>query len=84
MAKYKVLNWKDIPTQIRVEDEFDDVTVTLDERFMKLIDARAMKQGLQDTDSFLAGWQWSEEQEREGSADEVAAALKAEIEAKEW
>ena len=84
MAKYKILYWKEIPTQIRVEDEFDDVTVMLDERFMNLIDAQAMKQGLQDTDAFLAEWRWSEEEEREGPAQEVAAGLKVEIEAKEW
>ena len=84
MAKYKILYWKDIPTQIRAEDEFDDVTVMLDERFMTLVDAQAMKHGLQDTDSFLAQWNWSEEEEREGPANEVAQALKVEIESKEW
>jgi hypothetical protein len=84
VAKYKILYWKEIPTQIKVEDDFDDVTVMLDERFMTLIDARAMKLGLQDTDSFLAQWNWGEEEEREGPAHEVAAALKVEIEAKEW
>jgi len=32
VARYKILYWKEIPTQIRVEDELDDVNVTLDER----------------------------------------------------
>lgn len=82
MAKYKILYWKEIPTQIKAEDDFDDVTVMLDDRFMALIDAQAMKEGLRDTDSFLAQWHWSEEEEREGTAEEVAAALKAELEAK--
>ena len=84
MAKYKILYWQEIPTQIRAEDDFDDVTAMLDERFMKLVDAQAMKRGLQETDAFLAAWRWSEEEEREGTAHEVAAALKAEIEAKKW
>lgn len=82
MAKYKILYWKEIPTQIKAEDDFDDVTVMLDDRFMALIDAQAMKEGLRDTNSFLAQWRWSEEEEREGTAEEVAAALKAELEAK--
>lgn len=82
MARYKILYWKEIPTQIKAEDDFDDVTVMLDDRFMALIDAQAMKEGLRDADSFLAQWHWSEEEEREGSAEEVAAALKAELEAK--
>jgi len=84
VARYRILYWQQIPTQIRVEDEFDDVTVMLDDRFMKLVDARAMKEGLTETDAFLAAWQWSEDAEREGSAHEVAAALKAEIEARKW
>jgi hypothetical protein len=83
VARYKILYWQEIPTQIRVEDDFDETTVMLDDRFMKLVDAQAMKQGLHDTDAFLAAWQWSEEEEREGTADEVATALKAEIESKE-
>ncbi len=84
MATYKILYWKEIPTQIRVEDESDDLTVKLDDRFMKHVDAQAMQQGLEDADAYLAQWKWSEEEEREGSAQEVAAALKAEIEAKKW
>jgi Virulence factor len=84
VATYKILYWKEIPTQIRVEDELDDLTVMLDDRLMKLVDARAMKEGLGDADAFLAQWKWSEEAERAGSAQEVAAALKAELEAKQW
>lgn len=82
MATYKILSWKEIPTQIRVEDESDTVNVMLDDRFLKLIDAQAMKDGQTETDTFLAQWHWSEEEDREGSAQEVAEALKAEIEAK--
>ena len=32
MATYKILYWQEIPTQIKAEDEMDDVTVMLDER----------------------------------------------------
>ena len=84
MATYKILCWKEIPTQIRVEDESDTVTVMLDDRFLKLIDAQAMKDGSTEADTFLDAWHWSEEEEREGSAQEVAEALKAEIEARKW
>ena len=84
VATYKILRWKEIPTQITVDDESDTVTVMLDDRFMKLIDAQAMKDGSTEADTFLDAWHWSEEEEREGSAQEVAEALKAEIEAKKW
>jgi hypothetical protein len=82
MATYKILSWQEIPTQIKVEDESDDVTVMLDDRFMKQVDILATKRGLQSADEFLAQWKWSDEDERDGSAHEVAEALKAELEAK--
>jgi cvfA/B/C family virulence factor len=82
MATFKILYWQEIPTQIKVEDETDDVTVMLDEKFMKQVDILATERGLQAADDYLAQWKWSEEEEREGSAREVAEALKAELEAK--
>ena len=84
MATYKVLFWQEIPTQIKAEDDVDEVTMMLDDKFMAYVDILAAKRGLQSTDDYLAQWKWSEEQEREGSAQEVAEALKAELEAKGW
>ncbi len=84
MATYKILYWQEIPTQIKTEDDADDITVMLDGKFMEHIDILAAKRGLQAADDYLAQWKWSEEEEREGSAREVAEALKAELEAKGW
>jgi Virulence factor len=84
MANYKILFWQEIPTQIKAEDDLDEVTVMLDDKFMAQIDILAARRGLQSTDDYLAQWKWSEEEEREGSAHEVAEALKAELEAKGW
>jgi hypothetical protein len=84
MATYKVLYWQEIPTQIKAEDDVDDVTVMLDPRFMEHIDILAAKRGLQAADDYLAQWKWSEKQEREGSAREVAEALKMELETRGW
>jgi hypothetical protein len=60
------------------------VTVMLDDRYMKQIDILASKRGLLSSDDYLAQWKWSEEEEREGSASEVAEELRAELEAKGW
>ena len=84
ITTYKILYWQEIPTQIRADDGVDDVAVELDEKFMKQIDILAAKRGLQTADDYLAQWKWSDEQEREGSAREVAEALKLELEAKGW
>jgi hypothetical protein len=84
VATYKILYWQEIPTQIKAEDDDEDVTVMLDGKFMLQVDILAAKRGLQGSDDYLAQWKWSEEEEREGSAREVAERVKAELEAKSW
>ena len=84
MAIYKVLYWQEIPTQVKAEDEDEDVSLMLDGKFMQQVDILAAKRGLQNADDYLAQWKWSQEDEREGSAREVAEAIKAELEAKGW
>jgi len=82
---YKILYWQEVPSQIKAEDEREDVTLSLSARFMERIDQLAAKRGLQDADDYLAQWQWSDEQRRDGSAQDVAEAVRAELEAKaEW
>ena len=83
MATYKILYWQEVPTQIKAEDALDDVTVQLDGRWMERIDRLAGERGLQGADDYLAQWRWSAEEDRPGSAQEVAEAVKAELEA-EW
>ncbi|MEW5799169.1 MAG: virulence factor [Bacteroidota bacterium] len=52
----------------------------LSQKFVAKIDLAAQKQGLTQTDDYLAQWKWSDEQERDGSPEEVAADLKNELE----
>ena len=78
---YKILYWQEIPSQIKAEDEAGDVTIALDDRFQERIDLMAARRGLQASDDYLAQWQWSDEQVREGACDEVAAAVRTELEA---
>ena len=84
MAIYKILYWQEVPSQVKAEDDLDEVTLPLSPRFMERIDQLAGQRGLQGSDDYLAQWQWSEETEREGSAEEVAAAVKAELEARSF
>ena len=80
MATYKILYWQEVPSQIRAEDADDEVTVALSPKFLARIDQLAMERGLLDADDYLAQWRWGDEEEREGSALEVAETLKAELE----
>ena len=82
MATYKILYWQEVPSQIRAEDDTDDVTLLMPDRFQERIDRLAAERGLGGSDDYLAQWQWSEEDERDGSAQDVAEAVRAELEAK--
>jgi 5-methyltetrahydrofolate--homocysteine methyltransferase len=82
-STYKILFWQEVPSQIRVTDDAgNDVSVELPSKFAERIDQLAHQRGFQQGDAYLAHWKWSDEEERDGSAREVAAALKAELEAK--
>jgi hypothetical protein len=40
-----------------------------------------MERGMRNSDDYLAHWHWGDEQHREGTAREVADAVRAELEA---
>ena len=82
MSQYQVLYWQDIPAQVKAWDDFDEVKVELSPRFAARIDQVAQSQGLTKTDDYLDKWKWSDPQERSGGPEAVAAAVKAELEAK--
>jgi len=83
MAFYQILYWQEIPSQVKAWDDFDEIKIELDPRFMRKIDQVAQKQGLTDADDYLNQWHWSEEQERPGTAEEVAAEVRSELEAEQ-
>ncbi len=85
MATYKILYWQEVPSQIKVDDGVDEVTLPMPLRFLERIDLLAAKRKLQNADDYLAQWKWSEEEDREGTAEEVAAAVMAELESQaDW
>ena len=81
MASYQVLYWQDIPSQVKVWDDFDETSFELSLKFVAKIDAAAQSQGLTSTDDYLAQWRWGDEQQRDGAVPEVADALLRELEA---
>jgi len=80
-SKFQILCWQDVPSQVKAWDDFNEIKVELAQRFTVRIDSLAQSKGLTSTDDFLAQWKWSDEQERVGSAQEVAQAVKQELEA---
>lgn len=80
MAKYQILYWQDIPTQVKAWDEFDEAKVQLNPIFMERVDERAQKEGKTDSASYLGAFKWSDPLEREGEADDVVDEIKEELE----
>jgi hypothetical protein len=81
MARYQVMSWKHIPSQVKAWDGTTEVKRMLPDRFQAAVDAYAMKDGSTDMDRYLEGWDWGPVQERPGPPDEVADAVVAELEA---
>ena len=79
MASYKVLYWQEVPSQIKAEDDADDVTLLFPDRFQERIDRLAAERGLGGSDDYLAQWRWSADEERDGTAQEVAEAVRDEL-----
>lgn len=81
MAKYQILWWHGIPVQVRARGTDGRVSKKLDDRFMEAVDKAAMSSKRFSSDDYTDGFQWGERQEREGSAEAVATAVVAELEA---
>jgi Virulence factor len=84
MATYNILSWRGIPAQVRARDEGGArVSRALPEWFQQEIDRVAMREGLGDSDAYLAGWAWSADAESPGTAADVVGALVAKL-ISEW
>lgn len=81
MTTYQILYWHDIPVQVRAGGRRDRASIEMPSRFQVAVDNAAMAAGLSTTDSYLAGFEWGELLERDGTPAEVVAAVAAEIEA---
>ncbi len=79
-SKFQILYWQDIPSEVKAWDDFDEVKISLPEKFIVRIDASAQKQGLVQQDSYSAHFRWSDPSERAGSPREVVEAVRKELE----
>ena len=80
MAYYQILYWQNIPSEVKVWDDFDEVKIELSQKFVVKIDKKAKDLGLTSEEDYLSQWKWSEELERPGTVEEVAVAVKNELE----
>ena len=76
MARYRVLAWRDIPTQVQAaEDAGASANRAMARWFMQEISRITMREGLAGTDDYLEAFAWSDWTEREGDAETVADAV---------
>lgn len=79
MAKFQVMYWKHIPSQVKVWDGDGEVKRMLPDYFQAAIDAYAMKDGSTDMDAYLDGWHWGPVEERDGAPEELLSTLVQEL-----
>jgi hypothetical protein len=80
MADYRIMYWKDIPSQVEAFDGAARARRLLSSRFQELIDAAAMRQGLIGTDAYLEAWRMGQVLSMAGEPQEVADAVAAQLE----
>ncbi len=80
MARYRIVHWKEIPSVVEAADGDQTARRQLSQKFQDLIDALAMRENSTEGDAYLDGWAQGEWVERDGSPDEVAGAVAAELE----
>lgn len=80
MARYRVLAWRDIPTQVQVADDAGGrINRVMPRWFMQEVSRITMREGLAGTDDYLEAFAWSEWVDRPGDADAVADAVVADL-----
>ncbi len=80
MAKVRIMYWKEIPAQVKAEDDDREISMPLPDRFQEGIDEISMFDGSYEADVYLESWEWGPEIEVEGSAEEAGQATVKRIE----
>ena len=80
MSKYRIFYWKHIPSSITVEGDGKTIKKQLSQKIQNAIDSYAMAEGLTGTTEYASQYKRGEWIERNGTPEEVADALLAELE----
>src|SRR5215216_2733418 len=81
MARYRIMYWKHIPQSFTVEGDGRTVKKQLSQRIQNAIDAYAMAEGATSTADYAAQYKRGAWIERDGSPEEVADTVLAQLEA---
>lgn len=81
MARYRIMYWKHIPQSFTVEGDGRTIKKELSQKIQNAIDACAMAEGITSTSEYAAQYKRGAWIERDGSPEEVAETLLAQLEA---
>lgn len=81
MTRYRITYWKNIPQSFIVEGEGRTLRKQLSQKVQDKIDAVAMAEGLTSSSDYAAQYKRGDWMERDGSPEDVADALLAQLEA---
>jgi cobalamin-dependent methionine synthase I len=81
VSRYQILYWQNLPSSIKAWDDFEEIKADLPGKFADRIDAQAQRLGFTKGDDYIAQLKWGEELERPGTPTDVAAVIKAELDA---
>ena len=80
MAKYRIMYWKHIPQSFTVEGDGRTVKKQLSQKVQNAIDAYAMATGLSSAGDYSAQFKRGDWIERDGTPEDVAETLLADLE----
>jgi predicted solute-binding protein len=79
VARYQILYWEHIPLGVKATDINGTVRENLPTRFQEAVERASQKAGQTSAAAYTSMFKWDKEQEREGSAQEVAALIAQEL-----
>jgi metal-dependent amidase/aminoacylase/carboxypeptidase family protein len=80
MTRYRIFYWKHIPSSIVVEGDGRQIKKQLSQKIQNAIDAYAMATGLTSTEEYARQYKRGDWIECDGSPEDVAQSLLAELE----
>ena len=83
MARYQILYWEHIPLGVKATDVNGTVRENLPARFQEAVERATQRAGQSSAAAYTSMFKWGKEQEREGSATEVATLIAEELD-KSW
>jgi len=79
VARYQILYWEHIPLGVKATDLNGTVRENLPARFQEAVQRASSRAGHDSTAAYTSMFKWGREQEREGTAREVATNIAKEL-----